>query len=72
MNMLKVGAIGTGNTGNQVIALAKEKLNIPVMAINSSSKDLETIDPSIPSHLISMKGGDSQGAGKNRKLGIPL
>lgn len=68
MNMLKVGAIGTGNTGNQVIALAKEKLNIPVMAINSSSKDLETIDPSIPSHLISMKGGDSQGAGKNRKL----
>ena len=66
--MLKVGAIGTGNTGNQVIALAKERLDIPVMAINSSSKDLETIDPSIPSHLIAMKDGSSQGAGKNRKL----
>ena len=34
--MLEVGIIGIGNAGNQVASLAKEKLNIPVIAINSS------------------------------------
>lgn len=66
--MLEVGIIGIGNTGNQVAALAKEKLNIPVVAINSSEKDLETVPDSIPKKLITDKDGLSSGAGKDRKL----
>jgi cell division GTPase FtsZ len=66
--MLKVGIIGIGNTGNQVAALAKEKLNIPVIAINSSEKDLETVSNDIPKKLISDKDGLTQGAGKDRAL----
>ena len=66
--MLKVGIIGIGNTGNQVAALAKETLNVPVIAINSSEKDLETISKDIPQKLISSKNGLSQGAGKDRTL----
>lgn len=66
--MLKVGIIGIGNTGNQVAALAKETLNIPVIAINSSEKDLETISNDIPKKLISDKDGLTQGAGKDRTL----
>ena len=66
--MLKVGIIGIGNTGNQVAALAMKKLNIPVLAINSSEKDLETVPDGVPRRLISDKSGLSQGAGKNRAL----
>lgn len=66
--MLKIGIIGIGNTGNQVAALAKKELNIPVLAINSSEKDLETISKDIPRKLISSSDGLSQGAGKNRSL----
>lgn len=66
--MLKVGIIGIGNTGNQVAALAKKELNIPVLAINSSEKDLETISADIPHKLITSSDGLSQGAGKNRAL----
>ena len=66
--MLKVGIIGIGNTGNQVAALAKKKLSIPVVAINSSEKDLETISDDIPKKLISDKEGQTQGAGKDRRL----
>ena len=66
--MLKVGIMGIGNTGNQIASLAKERLNIPVIAINSSEKDLETVPSSIPRKLITLKDGDSQGAGKDRKL----
>lgn len=66
--MLKVGIIGIGNTGNQVAALAKDTLNIPVIAINSSEKDLETISEDIPKKLISDKEGLTQGAGKDRAL----
>lgn len=66
--MLEVGIIGLGNTGNQVAALAKEKLGIPVVAINSSEKDLETVPNNIPKKLISDKDGLSAGAGKDRTL----
>lgn len=66
--MLKVGIIGIGNTGNQVAALANETYNIPVVAINSSEKDLETVPDSIPKIQIKDKEGISQGAGKDRSL----
>ena len=66
--MLNVGIIGLGNTGNQIASLAFEKLHIPVIAVNSSEKDLETISASIPKKLISDANGQSQGAGKNRHL----
>ena len=66
--MLKVGIIGIGNTGNQIAALAAERINIPVVAINSSGKDLETIPDNIPKKLIQDKDGISQGAGKDRSL----
>lgn len=64
--MLNVGIIGLGNTGNQVAQLAKQRLGIPVIAINSSEKDLETISGDIPRKLISDKAGLSSGAGKDR------
>lgn len=60
--MIKVSVIGIGNAGSQVAALAKEKLAIDVMVINSSQKDLMTIPDSITKVLI----GDSKGAGKER------
>ena len=66
--MLKVGVFGLGNTGNQIASLAFEKLHIPVIAINSSEKDLETVSNAIPKKLISDAKGQSQGAGKNRQL----
>lgn len=66
--MLKVGIVGIGNTGNQVASLAQDRLKIPVLAINSSAKDLETVPSSIPKKLISSADGLSQGAGKNRAL----
>lgn len=66
--MLKVGIIGIGNTGNQVAELAKKELNIPVVAINSSEKDLETVSNDIPKKMITDKDGISQGAGKDRSL----
>lgn len=66
--MLKVGVIGIGNTGNQIAALAKDMLQVPVLAINSSDKDLKTIPEGINKKLISDKNGMSQGAGKDRAL----
>ena len=66
--MLKIGALGTGNTGNQIVSLAKERLGIPVIAINSSVKDLETLPEDIQTYRISDQEGMSQGAGKNREL----
>lgn len=66
--MLKVGIIGIGNAGNQVAVLANEELRLPVMAINSSEKDLETVPDSVPKKIITDKDKQSQGAGKNRKL----
>lgn len=66
--MLKVGIIGLGNAGNQVAVLAKEKLNVPAIAINSSEKDLETVPDSIPKKKITDRDGISHGAGKDRSL----
>ena len=62
--MLNVGIIGIGNTGNQVAVLANEKLRIPVMAVNSSERDLETVPNNISKYKIGKP--ESQGAGKNR------
>lgn len=70
--MLKIGIIGIGNTGNQIAALGAKELNIPVLAINSSEKDLETIGNNIPKVIISDKEGLSKGAGKDRKLAKKL
>ena len=66
--MLKIGVIGIGNTGNQIAALALSELAIPVLAINSSEKDLETIPDGVEKRLITDSAGLSQGAGKNRAL----
>lgn len=61
--MLKVGVIGCGNCGNQVaVSVTKVMEDVPVLAINSSSKDLATLPKSIPQRLI----GDGKGSGKNR------
>ena len=66
--MLDVAVIGIGNTGNQVASLAMNELKIPVLALNSSEKDLETIPSSVPRKLICDEKGKSKGAGKNRSL----
>ena len=52
--MLKVGIIGIGNTGNQIATLAMKRLNIPVIAVNSSEKDLETVPDAVPNRLSEM------------------
>lgn len=70
--MIKEAIIGIGNTGNQIASLGKKELNIPVLAINSSEKDLATIEDSIPKVLISDKEGLFKGAGKDRKLAKSL
>lgn len=64
--MLKVGIVGIGNTGNQICALAHERLGIPVMAVNSSEKDLDTLPANIIKKVMKSRDGDSQGAGKDR------
>lgn len=62
--MLNVGIIGCGNAGNQVCALcAKKYPDIPVIAINCSENDMNTLPSSVQSILI----GDGKGAGKNRE-----
>ena len=62
--MLNVGVIGVGNAGNQVCALcAKKYPDIPVIAINCSENDMNTIPDSVTKILI----GDGRGAGKNRE-----
>lgn len=61
--MLQVSIVGIGNAGSQVASLAKERLGIPALAINSSEKDLQTIPETVPRILI----GDEKGAGKERK-----
>lgn len=57
--MINIGIIGVGNTGNQIVALAKESMpDIQVCAINSSEKDLETIPSSIPRILLQSSEDD--------------
>jgi len=61
--MLNVGIIGCGNAGNQVCALcAKKYPDIPVIAINCSENDMNTLPTGVQKILI----GDGKGAGKNR------
>lgn len=60
--MLNISVVGIGNAGSQVAALAAERLKVPVLAINSSEKDLQTIPDNIPHYLM----GDEKGAGKER------
>lgn len=62
--MLKVGIIGIGNAGNQVAALGKSTKDIPVLAINASEKDLDTVNVDIDQIVI----GDSLGSGKDRSI----
>ena len=66
--MLEVGFIGTGNAGNQLAVQCSEELGIPVLAINSSEKDLETVPDTILKRKITDKDGISHGAGKDRSL----
>ena len=66
--MLNVGIIGIGNTGNQIAALGQKELKIPVLAINSSTKDLETVPDGVPSILLKNGTEAAQGAGKDRSL----
>jgi len=59
--LLKLCIIGLGNCGNQIAELAKKEKNIPGIAINSSEKDLTTIN-TVDKILI----GDMMGSGKDR------
>ena len=59
--MIRLGLIGIGNCGNQVVSLAKETKDIPGIAINTSDKDLENVK-----NLTVFKIGSSKGAGKSR------
>ena len=62
--MLNVGIIGIGNAGNQVCAYCTKKYpDIPLIAMNCSSNDMQTIPNSIRKVAI----GDGKGAGKNRE-----
>lgn len=61
--MLNVGVIGIGNCGNQVARLAFKEAQCEVFAINTSEKDLATLEDGIPKRCI----GDLQGSGKNRE-----
>ena len=61
--MLKVGLIGCGNAGNQVLQEAlKTYPDMKLVAINSSENDLSTLPDSITKITI----GDGKGCGKNR------
>jgi len=62
--MLKIGVIGIGNGGSQVAKLAKDKLNVTALAINSSEDDLKTVYDDINTLQI----GNGAGTGKNRQL----
>lgn len=70
--MLDVGVIGIGNTGNQIALTCYNRLGIPVVAINSSEKDLESLPNSIPKRLLKDRRGLSLGAGKDRKTAKSL
>ena len=62
--MLKIAIIGIGQAGNNVAALAKKKANFPVLAINSSEKDIETVANDCDWLCL----GSRLGSGKNRGL----
>lgn len=60
--MLNISVVGIGNCGSQIAALAMKKLNVPVIAINSSERDIQTLPDDVPVYLM----GDAKGAGKQR------
>ena len=60
--MIKLGLIGCGNCGGQIVDLAKEKKDIPGIVINTSEKDIDNIK-----NVTTFKVGDNRGAGKDRK-----
>ena len=61
--MLKVGLIGCGNAGNQVLQEAlKTYPDMKLVAINSSENDLSTL----PDSIMKITIGDGKGCGKNR------
>lgn len=60
--MLSISVVGIGNCGSQIAALAMKKLNVPVIAINSSERDIQTLPEDVPVYLM----GDAKGAGKQR------
>lgn len=60
--MLNISVVGIGNCGSQIAALAMKKLNVPVIAINSSERDIQTLPKDVPVYLM----GDAKGAGKQR------
>ena len=61
--MLKIAVLGIGNAGNQVANLSKAN-NIDTFCVNTSERDLDTIDQGIPVFLF----GNSEGAGKDRTV----
>lgn len=64
--MINVGIIGVGNTGNQIVALAKDQIpDIKGVAINSSEKDLETIPNTIPRILLQNSEDDEYVVNEN-------
>lgn len=60
--MINCGVIGWGNTGGQIAALVKERLNIPAMVLNTSEADIS----SIKTDVVKVVFGDGNGSGKNR------
>ncbi len=63
--MLKVGVIGIGNAGNQVVAYADSTLKVPVLALNASEKDLSTLPDGIKKIKLTKL---ADGTGKDRNL----
>ena len=61
--MLKIGLLGIGNAGNQIANLAIRE-GIKTFCINTSEKDLATVDEAIPVFLF----GEAEGAGKDRSV----
>lgn len=61
--MLKIAVLGIGNAGNQVANLANQN-GIECFCVNTSERDLDTIDQGISVFLF----GNSEGAGKDRTV----
>ena len=62
--MLKCCVIGIGAAGNNIAALAKKTANFPALAVNSSERDIETVQSDVDWLII----GSRLGSGKNRGL----
>lgn len=63
INKMRISVIGVGNAGGQA-AVEAAKENFPVYIINSSVKDLQTINEDIHSFLL----GQGRGCGKDRDI----